>query len=145
VISAGPRIGQLRTWQSRLSRSIPLTPVILAEFMDFVMVAKVAIVAIFPNVASVGIEERVVTPAVRELDTGVASLRHGGLRLKDWFQYEHRKKQSDDGDDCLCIKVNTHVSASILSVDFRTSQISPFLSPTVLNRCKIHIFQTSGR
>ena len=33
-----------------------LTPVIvvLAKFMDFVMVAKVAMVAIFPNVASIG-------------------------------------------------------------------------------------------
>jgi hypothetical protein len=35
--------------------------------MDSVVVAKVAMVAIFPNVASVGIEERVVTRAIREL------------------------------------------------------------------------------
>jgi hypothetical protein len=40
--------------------------VILAEFTDFVVIPKVAMVAIFPNVASVGIEERVITPAVRE-------------------------------------------------------------------------------
>jgi hypothetical protein len=51
--------------------------------VDFVVVAEVAVVAIFPNVASVGIEERVVTPAIRELDAGVASLRHSGLGLKD--------------------------------------------------------------
>ena len=60
------------------------------------MVAKVAMVAIFPNVASAGIEERVVAPAIRELDTGEASLRQGGLGLKNWFQCEHRKKQSDE-------------------------------------------------
>jgi hypothetical protein len=32
--------------------------------MDFVVVAKVAMVAIFPNIASVGVEERVVAPAI---------------------------------------------------------------------------------
>jgi hypothetical protein len=32
--------------------------------MDFVVVAEVAMVAIFPNVASVGIEEGVVTPTI---------------------------------------------------------------------------------
>jgi hypothetical protein len=56
--------------------------VILTELMDFVVLAKVAIFAIFPNVASSGIEECVVTPAIRELDTGVLSLCQGGLRLK---------------------------------------------------------------
>jgi len=59
------------------------------------MVAKVAMVAIFPNVVGVGIEERMVTSAVRELDAGVGSLCHNGLGLRDWFQYEHRKKKSD--------------------------------------------------
>jgi hypothetical protein len=34
--------------------------VILTQFMNFVMVAKIAVVAIFPNVAGVGVEERVV-------------------------------------------------------------------------------------
>jgi hypothetical protein len=77
------------------------------------MVAKVAMVAIFPNVAGVGIEERVVTPAVRELDSGVASLCQCGLGLKEWFQGEPRKKQSDDREDRLCVKVNAHVSASM--------------------------------
>jgi hypothetical protein len=86
--------------------------VILTKFMDFVMVAEVAMIAILPNVASVRIEERVIAPAVRELDTGVASLRHGGLGLKEWFQGEHRQKQSDDREDRLCVKVNAHVSAS---------------------------------
>jgi hypothetical protein len=71
-------------------------------------------VAIFPNVASVAIEERVVTPAIRELDTGVASLRHGGLGAENWPQCEHRKKQSDESQDRLCVKVNAHVSASNL-------------------------------
>jgi uncharacterized protein (DUF1810 family) len=60
--------------------------------MDSVVIAKVAMVAIFPNVASVGIEERVVAAAIRELDTGEVSLRHYGLGLKNWFQCEHRKK-----------------------------------------------------
>jgi len=41
-----------------------LTPVILAKFMDLVVIAKVAMVAVFPNVAGVGVEERVVTAAV---------------------------------------------------------------------------------
>jgi hypothetical protein len=80
--------------------------------MDFVMVAKIAVVAIFPNVAGVGIEERVVASAVRELDTGVASLCQGGLGLKEWFQGEHREKQSDDRENRLCVKVNAHVSVS---------------------------------
>jgi hypothetical protein len=88
--------------------------VILTEFTDFVVLAKVAIVAIFPNVPAAGIEERVVTPAVRELDTAEVSLRHGGLGLKYWSQYEHRKKQGDEREDRLCVKVNAHVSASHL-------------------------------
>jgi hypothetical protein len=76
------------------------------------VVAKVAVVAIFPNVASVGIEERMVTPAIRELDTGEVSLRHDGLGLSDWFQCDHRKKQSDEREDRLRVKVSAHVSAS---------------------------------
>jgi hypothetical protein len=88
--------------------------VILAKFSDFVVVAKVAMVAIFPNVASIGVEERVVTPVISELDTGVGSLGHDGLRLKNWFQCEHRKKQSDDRENRLGVKVNAHLSASNL-------------------------------
>ena len=52
--------------------------------MDFVVLAKFAIVAIFPNVATAAIEERVVTTAIRELETDVLSLRQGGLGLKQW-------------------------------------------------------------
>jgi hypothetical protein len=37
---------------------------ILTQFMDFVVLFKEAIVAIFPNVATAGIEERVATPAI---------------------------------------------------------------------------------
>jgi hypothetical protein len=69
-------------------------------------------IAILPNVAGVGIEKRVVTPAIGELDTGVSSLRQGGLRLKEWFQRDHREKQSDERNDGLRVKVNAHVSAS---------------------------------
>jgi len=87
--------------------------VILTEFMDFVVLFKLATVAIFPNVATAGIEERVVTPAIRELDTAVASVRHGGLGLKDWFQYAHRKKQSDECEDRFRVKVNAHVRPPI--------------------------------
>jgi hypothetical protein len=76
------------------------------------VLAKLAIVAIFPNVAAAGIKERVVTTAIRELDTDVLSVRHGGLGLKDWFQYDYRKKQSDDCEDRLRVKINAHVSAS---------------------------------
>jgi hypothetical protein len=87
--------------------------VILTKLVDFVVLAKLALVAIFPNVATAAIEERVVTPAIRELDTGVVSIiRQGGLRLKDGFQYDHRKKQSDDCEDRFRVKVNAHVSAS---------------------------------
>jgi hypothetical protein len=86
--------------------------VILSKLMHFVVLAKVAIVAIFPNVATVGIEKSVATPTIRELDTAVLSLRHGGLGLQDWFQCHHRKKQSDECEDRLRIKVNAHVSAS---------------------------------
>ena len=38
--------------------------VILTKLMDFVVLVELAIVAIFPNVAAAGIEERVVTPAI---------------------------------------------------------------------------------
>jgi hypothetical protein len=86
--------------------------VILTKLMDFVMLAKLAIVAIFPNVAAAGIKERVVPPAIRELDSGVPSLRHGRLGLKEWFHYDHRKKQSDDCEDRLRVKVNAHANAS---------------------------------
>jgi hypothetical protein len=86
--------------------------VILTKLMDFVVLAKLAIVAIFPNVAAAGIKERVITTAIRELDTDVLSLGHGGLRLKELFQYDYRKKQSDDGEDGLRVKVDAHVSGS---------------------------------
>jgi hypothetical protein len=75
------------------------------------MLAKVAIVAIFPNVAATGIEERVVPPAIRELDMVEDSLRHDSLGLKDWFQCDHRKKQSDEREDRLRVKVNAHASS----------------------------------
>jgi hypothetical protein len=80
--------------------------------MDFVVVAKVAMVAVFPKVASVGIEERVVTRAIGKLDTGEATIRHGSLWLKDRSQQDQRKKYSDDCEDRLRINVNAHVSAS---------------------------------
>jgi hypothetical protein len=80
---------------------VPLAPVILTKFADFVVVAKVAMVAIFPNVATIGVEERVVTPAIRELNTGEASICQGGLGLKDWFHYDHRQKQNDEREDRL--------------------------------------------
>jgi hypothetical protein len=92
--------------------AIVIAIVILTKLMHFVVLAKLAFVAIFPNVATAGIEERVVTPAIRELDTAVASLRHGGRGLNDWFQYHHRKKHSDECEDRLRVKVNAHVSAS---------------------------------
>lgn len=110
-----------------VSGPIPLTPVIviaivvLAEFMDFVVLFKAAIVAIFPNVTSAGIEERVVTAAIRELDTREGPVRHGALGLKDWFQYDHRKKQGDEREDRLGIQVNAHVSVSNLFCRFLES------------------------
>src|ERR1035438_1938094 len=73
---------ELRAGNLGFAAPFPLVIVILTKLVDFVVLAIVAIFAIFPNVASAGIEERVVTPAIRELDTGVLSLRHGGLRLK---------------------------------------------------------------
>jgi uncharacterized protein (DUF1810 family) len=82
--------------------------------MNFVVITEVAMVAIFPNVAGVAIEKRVVTAAIRELDTSVASLRHCGLGLKNWSQCEHCKKQSDERKNRLCVKVNAHISASSL-------------------------------
>jgi hypothetical protein len=86
--------------------------VILTEFMDFVMVAKVAMVAIFPNIASVDVEKRMVTAAIRELDTGKGAGCPGGLRLENWLQDEHRKKQGDQREDRFCVKVNAHVATS---------------------------------
>jgi len=92
--------------------SIAIVIVILAQLMDFVVLAKLAIVAIFPNVPAAGIKERVVTTAIGELDTDVLSVRHGRLGLEDWFQYDYCKKQSDDCEDRLRVKINAHVSAS---------------------------------
>jgi hypothetical protein len=86
--------------------------VILAKLMDFVVLAKLAIVAIFPNIAAAAIEERVVTPAIRKLDTDVLSVCQGGLGLKDGFKYDYRQKQSDECEDRLRVKVNAHVSGS---------------------------------
>jgi hypothetical protein len=86
--------------------------VILTKLMDFVVLVELAILAIFPNVAAAGIEERVVAPAIRELDRGVLSLRHSGLGLKHWFHCDHRKKQNDECEDRLRVQVNAHMSAS---------------------------------
>jgi len=91
---------------------IAIVIVILTKLMDFVMLVELAILAIFPNVAAAGIEERVVTPAIRELDSGVLSLRHSALGLKDWFHYDHHKKQNDECEDRLRVQVNAHVGAS---------------------------------
>jgi hypothetical protein len=117
VCSAPCRTPELRAGNLRFAAPFLLTPVIaiviLAKLMDFVVLAKFAISAIFPNVATAAIEERVVAPAIRELDTSeVSIIRHSGLGLKDWFQYDYRKKQSDDCEDGLRVKVNAHVSAS---------------------------------
>jgi hypothetical protein len=46
------------------------------------------------------------------LDPGVLSVGHGGLGLKEWFQYDYQKKQSDDGEDGLRVTVNAHASVS---------------------------------
>ena len=73
------------------------------------MLFEVAIIAIFPNVATAGIEQCVVSPAIRELHTAEGSVRHGGLGLKDWFQYVHCEKQSDECEDRLRVKINTYV------------------------------------
>src|ERR1035438_4951796 len=106
--------------------------------MDFVVLGKVAIVPIFPNVATGASEDRGVTSALRELNTGEVSLRHGGLGLKDWFQCEHQKKQSDEREDRLCVKVNAHVSASnLFSASRGTSQNTAFLRPKARNHCKV--------
>ena len=50
------------------------------------MALIVAMVAIFINVATAGIEERVVPPAIRKLDTAETSVRLVGLGLKKRFQ-----------------------------------------------------------
>jgi hypothetical protein len=81
--------------------------------MDFVVAFIVAMVAIFINVATAGIEERMVAPAVRELDTAEASIRFSGLGLKKWFQGDHRQQQCNDCENGLGVKVNAHVSTSL--------------------------------
>jgi hypothetical protein len=92
--------------------AVVIAIVILAKLMDFVVLAKLAIVAIFPNVPAPRIEERVVPPAIRELDAHVLSVRHGGLGLKDGFQHDYSKKQSDECENRLRVSVNAHVSGS---------------------------------
>jgi hypothetical protein len=93
---------------------IVIAIVVLAKLMDFVVLVKLAIVAIFPYVPAAGIEERVVTAAVRELDTYVPSLGQGGLGLEDRLQYDYRKKQSDECEDRLCVEINAHKSGSFI-------------------------------
>jgi hypothetical protein len=97
--------------------------------MDFVVVAKFATVAIFPNVATAGIEERVVTAAIRELETDILSLGQGGLGLKQWCQCNNRKKQNQHRENYLCVKVNAHVSASSF--------------PQIAGRLKFRIFEAN--
>jgi hypothetical protein len=91
---------------------IAIVIVVLTKLMDFVVLAELAIVAIFPDVATAAIEERVVPPAIGELHPGVLSVGHGGLWLKEWFQYDYEKKQSDDCEDRLGVTVNAHASVS---------------------------------
>jgi hypothetical protein len=79
------------------------------------MVAKIAMVAIFPNVASVGIEKRMITAAIRELDTSKSARCVGRLRLENWGEDEHQKKQGDQREDRFCVKVNAHLGTSLLS------------------------------
>jgi hypothetical protein len=86
--------------------------VILAQLIDLVVILEVAFVAIFPDVATAGIKERVVPPAIRELDMVEASRGHDGLGLKDWLEGYRRKKQSDEGEDRLGVNVNSHVIVS---------------------------------
>jgi hypothetical protein len=94
--------------------------------MDFVMIAKVAMVAIFPNVASIDIEKRMVTAAIRELDTGKGARCLGGLRLENRLQDDHRKKQGDQRKDRFCVKVNAHVATSNLSGNLRDGSALAF-------------------
>jgi len=58
-------------------------------------------------------------PATRELDTSEVSVRQSALGLKDWFHYDHREEQSDNRDDGLSVKVNTHTNVSICFCDLR--------------------------
>ena len=69
------------------------------------MLFEVANIPIFPNVATAGIDEGVVPPAIRELNIAVRSVGHGGLGLKDGFHYVHREQQSDDCKDRFRIKI----------------------------------------
>jgi hypothetical protein len=129
----------------REPHALRLAKVILTEFSDFVVLFKVAVVAIFPHVATAGIEERVLTPAIRELDVVEVPRRHGGLGLKDWFEYDRRKKQSDEREDRLRVKVNAHVRAS----SFSETSISPLAMPSSVGvsdgRCNAKIVPTATR
>jgi len=91
---------------------VPLTVEILTPLIGSVVLAEVAIVVMYPNIARAGIEERGFTVAIRELDTAEVSRRLGGRGLKDWFHCDQRKNQKDEREDRFRVKVNTHVSAS---------------------------------
>jgi hypothetical protein len=91
---------------------VSLTIEILTPCVGSVVLAIVAIVVMYPNIASLGIEERGFTVAIRELDAAPVSCRLGSRGLKVWFQRDHRKKQKDEREDGLRVKVNTHVRAS---------------------------------
>jgi hypothetical protein len=54
-----------------------LMVVILTELVDFVVLFKIAFVAVFPDVAAAGVEEGVVSAAIGELDAEIASVRAG--------------------------------------------------------------------
>jgi hypothetical protein len=98
--------------------------------MDLVVLAKVTILVMDPNVARVAVEERGFTAAIGELHMAVVSLRHAFLRhsdlgLKDWFECDDPKQQSDEREDRLRVNVNAHVSASSFT-DGGTSRIQDF-------------------
>jgi hypothetical protein len=126
----------------QLTPMIPILipPVIPTQLLDLIVLAKVAIVAIFPDVTTARIEERVVPPTVRELEMVEDSSSHDGLGWKDGLQCDHRKKQRDEREDRLRVKVRAHV----IRLQFRElfirlqicdpsytqlPQIDPFLSP----------------
>ena len=82
--------------------------------IEFVVAHKLAIKwrrdirDIYPNVASASIERIKSIRSGAELNAIQASLRYGGLWLKDWFQCDYRKQQNYEREDYLRVKVNAH-------------------------------------
>lgn len=96
----------------------------LTEFSDLKMNVSLAAAAVIcPNISCATIEDPKAAHSSRELNTAKTSASLDGLRLKNWFQCDHRKEQSNEREDCFRIQINAH-GASPIDVHHNTQPTS---------------------